>query len=553
MPYKYLLLVSSLVLFASPEISHSMTHHWSDSYGSTGEQVPASVAVDGSGNIVLVGTFDGLLDFGGGALFGTRFYYVKFDADGNHLWSAQNGSTFDRATDVAFDGSGNVIIIGTFQGTIDFGGGTIFTNGLKDIFLAKLDPAGNHIWSFGFGDATHQDGGAVAVDTSDNIVVVGSFEGGVDFGGGVLTSGGAADVYLAKFNSAGGHLWSQSFGGPYFHYGQDVAVDGSGDVIITGEHGDSVDFGGGPLSITGGGDAFLAKFDASGNHQWSYGFGGILGGTERGLGVTTDMSGNVIATGVFDDDIDLGGGVLVTAGDDDVYLVSFDAAGNHLWSNSFGGPGNERLGLGKSVSTDSAGNIVLAGAFMQSIDFGGGMLTSTTFSDVFIAQLDPAGNHLWSDRFGGESHQLSDAVAATTTGDIVVTGRFVNDIDFGGGPLTSAGGNDIFLAKLGEDPYTAVEPSGAPGFELGQNHPNPFNPTTSIPLWLDREAHTELIIYDVSGRHIRTLIDGPLSFGPHAIEWEGRNDTGQHVPSGVYFIRATMGQRTITRKAVLLK
>jgi hypothetical protein len=529
-----------------------MTHLWSDSYGSTGEQVPTSLAVDASGNIALVGSFDGLLDFGGGALFGTRFFYAKFDAAGNHLWSASNGSTFDRATDVAFDSAGNVIITGTYQGTIDFGGGTIFTSGLKNVFLAKLDPAGNHIWSYGFGDSTHQDGGAVAVDDSDNIIVVGSFEGTMDFGGGALTSGGSQDVYLAKFTSAGGHLWSQSFGGPFFHFGQDVAADGSGNVIITGENGGTIDFGGGPLSVTGAGDAFVARFDASGTHQWSYDFGGPSGGSERGLGVAADNSGNVIATGTFDDDVDLGGGLMATAGDDDVYLVKFDAAGNHLWSDSFGGPGNETMRGGKTVTTDASGNVVLTGAFMESIDFGGGVLTANTFSDVFIAEIDTAGNHLWSNRYGGESHQLSEAVAVTTTGDIVVTGRFVNDIDFGGGLLTSAGGKDIFLAKLG-DVASGTEPVASPGFALEQNHPNPFNPTTSITLRLDHEGPTQLIVYDASGSHIRTLADGPLSPGPHVFEWDGRNDSGQLVTSGVYFIRASAGQRTVTSKAVLLK
>ena len=144
-------------------------------------------------------------------------------------------------------------------------------------------------------------------------------------------------------------------------------------------------------------------------------------------------------------------------------------------------------------------------------------------------------------------------MARDLSGYVLAAGVFVDDVDFGGGLLTSAGGNDIFLAKLGEDVTTAAEPFGSPEFALEQNHPNPFNPTTSITLWLDREGPTQLMIYDLSGRRVRTLVDGPLSLGPHVIEWEGRNDSGQKVPSGVYFIRATAGQRTITRKAVLLK
>jgi hypothetical protein len=89
-------------------------------------------------------------------------------------------------------------------------------------------------------------------------------------------------------------------------------------------------------------------------------------------------------------------------------------------------------------------------------------------------------------------------------------------------------------------------------FSLSQNYPNPFNPSTTITFDLPGEAdnrqHVNLTIYDLRGRRVRELINTDLETGSHKIHWDGRNDQGESVPSGIYIYRLKAGGETITRK-----
>ena len=196
------------------------------------------------------------------------------------------------------DGSGSAFVTGRFDGSVDFGGGPLTTAGADDIFLAKFDAAGNHLWSKRFGDGSGELGESVAVDNAGNVFLTGYFGGSVDFGGGPLTSAGSLDTFLAKFDAAGNQLWSTGFGAPDNQIGQSVAVDSAGNAFLTGFFGGSVDFGGGSLTSAGGNDVFVARFDASGNHVWSKRFG--VANDQVALSVAADGSGNAFLTGYFD-------------------------------------------------------------------------------------------------------------------------------------------------------------------------------------------------------------------------------------------------------------
>ncbi len=88
---------------------------------------------------------------------------------------------------------------------------------------------------------------------------------------------------------------------------------------------------------------------------------------------------------------------------------------------------------------------------------------------------------------------------------------------------------------------------------LHQNRPNPFNPSTVIPFYLSEPAHVQLSIYDVRGKRVRTLLDANRSFGKHEVMWNGRDNRGNPVSSGVYYYRLKTGQRILTKKLTLLK
>jgi hypothetical protein len=437
---------------SQPAWAQGPPYLWSDHFGDLDDQSAASVATDSSGNVVIFGDLFGTMDCGGGTLAsaGVRdVFLAKFDADGNHLWSNRFGDeSWEKAIGVAVDTLRNVFITGYFYDTIDFGGGVLTSAGEGDVFLAKFDANGNYIWSDRFGDAGYQYVEGIAVDLQGNVVITGFFYGGnIDFGGGTLVNAGGVDIFAAKFDTDGTHLWSDNYGDADDQSGGSVAIDGSGNVMVAGGFDGTVNFGGQALVSSGNKDVFLAKFDPSGNHLWSDSFGDSE--WQRVGGVVADGSESVYLAGSFRGAIDFGGGALTSAGGFDIYVAKFNASGDHVWSQRFGDSGTS-MEYAACVAADHSGDVVIAGNFSGTVDFGGGALTTAGNRDIFLASFDPSGTHLWSQRYGDENVEAPYGVAAYDE-CVYLAGKFEGSIDFGGGELTSAGGEDCFLAKFGDD------------------------------------------------------------------------------------------------------
>jgi len=415
-------------------------------FGSALDETGESIAINSAGTVLLGGSIQSIVDFGTGPVMpsgGDDAVVVKFDSNGTALWTKVYGDASSQTiTDVAFDSLGNVLITGQFEGSIDFGGGPLTSAGGNDIFVAKLDANGNHLWSKRFGDASTQTGGKIAIDRSNNVLIAGNFEGAVDFGGGPLTSAGGIDICLAKLDLNGDHVFSKRFGSAGDQLCGDLAVDGADNIYLTGGFSGSVNFGGGILTSAGLNDVYLAKLDVAGTHVFSTRYGNASDQTSSGIAVN---STGVAITGTFDGSIDFGGGLLTSAGSTDVFVAQFSTAGAHIWSGGFGNSGTQQSG---GICNDTLGGVWVTGRFGGTIDFGGGVLTSAGAEDVYIARLTSSGAHRSSQGFGDASTQNGLAVAATVTGDPWITGEFAGTIDFGGGPLTSSGGFDIYLAEL---------------------------------------------------------------------------------------------------------
>jgi hypothetical protein len=443
-----LVLTTSSVLYAAP------VHYWSQRFGNAStDQNGNGVAVDGSGNVLMVGTFLSTVNFGGSNLTSAGagdIFVAAFDVDGNHQWSKRFGDTQPDqvANAVTVDGSGNVAVTGNFLGTVNFGGSLLTTAGGDDIFLVKFDSNGNHQWSKRFGNAsTDQIGRAVRASGAGDITLAGSFVGTVDFGGGALMSGGGLDVYVARFQSDGDHVWSESFGGQDDQVLESIDVDDTGNVVLCGYFAGTIDFGGGQLVSAANNDVFLAKLDTDGDHVWSNRYGS--GNDQEGSAVVIDGTGDVIAAGGFESTINFGGSTLTSSGGRDVFLAKFTSGGAHEWSQRFGTTLEQ---TSAAIAVDNSDNIGLTGAFASTIDFGGGTLTNNGGLDIFVARFNPDGDHMWSAAFGGTTDQLPEAIAIDDNARIALAGSFFSTVDFGGGNLTSAGGTDIFLAQLGDAP-----------------------------------------------------------------------------------------------------
>lgn len=536
------------------QVAHAdgLAHLWSQSFGDASDQRAASIVVDGDGNILIAGSFRGAIDFGGGTLVsagGNDIYLAKFDANGNHIWSRSYGDGQHQfAFGLAVNSLGQPVLAGSFRGAVNFGGGNHVSAGGYDIYVAKFDANGYHLWSRSYGDEQDQYGTGVGVDSGGMVGVTGYFEGTVDFGGGPLTSAGGTDIFLFRLDSSSGyHMWSKRFGDASDQGATDLATHIQGRIVITGRAYGTVDFGGGPLTSAGGSDTFIALFRPWGDHQWSR----LVGGVQHDVGYGVDFSlltDAVVVTGFFAATAYFGGAPLTAVGGIDVFLAKYDIDGNHVWSCGFGGEENE---YPRDVAVRNWGEIAFTGYFEGTADFGGGPLTSAGQSDIIIATYDANCNHLTSQRAGDANRQEGEGAAYTDGGQVVALGHFEGAIDLGGAPLTSNGSFDIYLAKLGPIP-TGVEtiPTGS-AFDL-RIHPNPAGRAPQISYTLPRAGWVSLQVYAIEGRLIDTLANELQPAGHHVVTWENQ-DAGKQVRQiGARFVRLRFEGEERTEKVLLV-
>lgn len=422
-------------------------HQWSLSVGGSADDRGHSVAIDGQGNIFVTGAVQGAVDFGGGPLMvGTDadIFLASYDASGAHRWSKVFGTLgHDYGFGVAVDDAGHINLVGSFAVGVDFGGGALASAGSFDAFVASFDAGGTHRWSKRFGGSLLDQANGVAVDGAGNIVITGEFRQSVDFGGGWLAGAGESDAFLVSLDSSGAHRWSRRLGGLEIDHGQAVAMDASGKTVFSGHFYQGADFGGGVLTSAGQADVVLASYDADGAHLWSKRLGGTSGDTSHGVAV--GPSGTIALVGHFQGTADFGGAPLRAEGGLEGFVASYAPTGTHRWSKRLGGP---LFDIARGVAVDGVGNLFIAGSFGDSVDFGGGPLTSAGNMDVFVAGYGPSGQHRFSQRFGGALDDSAWALAVGADGALVVTGEFQDTVDFGGGPLTRVGGADVFLLQL---------------------------------------------------------------------------------------------------------
>jgi hypothetical protein len=362
-------------------------------------------------------------------------------------WSMRAGDAAgQRATAVALGPSGDVVIVGSFAGGMDMGGGVLTSAGGTDIVVAVTDRMGLHKWSRRFGDSGAQGASAVAVGT-DGAVVVGGFTGGVvDFGGGPLGGAGGNAAFLVKLTSAGAHVWSKVLGdGTGQSVVSAVAVAGSGDVVVGGSFAGTLNLGGGALTSAGGNDMFLATLNSAGAHLWSKRFGGAS--ADDVTAVALDGTGNIYLGGSISWTVNMGGGSLVAAGSTDGVLASYTAAGEHRWSRVFGDAAAQTVSA-LAVSTQA---LYVAVTFAGAADLGGGALVSAGGNDMLVARLGLDGSHEWSRSLGDSSGQEARALAVGANDTVVLAGDTRGTVDGCGAPLAAAGETDILVGRFASD------------------------------------------------------------------------------------------------------
>jgi uncharacterized delta-60 repeat protein len=551
---KYLL--PAIFLFLSINVCFAqVAQEWVQRYDGPGNNFDDSysIAVDDSGNVYITG------ESRSGSILGTEDYAtMKYNSLGVQQWVQRyngpgNGS--DRAYSIAVDGSGNVYVTGGSVGSQTTG---------YDYVTIKYNSSGIQQWLQRYnGPGNYVDGASsIAVDASGNVYVTGYSYGGwydyatikynssgteqwvqryngpgnaidwatsiaVDGSGNVYVTGYSEvsslnyDYATVKYNSSGTEQWVQRYNGPdnKSDYANSIAVDGSGNVYVTGRS-----------EVSGFNyDYATIKYNSSGIQQWVQRYNGPGNNFDEAYSIAVDGSGNIYVTGFSS-----GSGTGY-----DYATIKYSSSGIQQWVQRYNGPGNS-FDEAYSLAVDSSDNVYVTG----------GSIGSGTGYDYATIKYNSLGIQQWVQRYNGpvNGSDKASSIVVSGSGNVYITGSSTG----------SGTENDYATIKysqtVGIKPISTKLPDK---FELFQNYPNPFNPVTKIrfdvrpPLnsLLSKEgAFVILKIYDILSREVATLVNEQLNAGTYEVVWDGSN-----YPSGVYYYTLKAGNYTATKKLVLLK
>ena len=356
---------------------------------------------------------------------------------------------------VVSDSNNNIIIVGQTNSTSNIATSGSFQttlSGNDDVFIAKFNPLGSLLWSTYFGSNFLELALSCAIDNSGNIYVSGFTESN----SGITTSGshqgnfgGQSDAFLVKFNSNGQRQWATYCGGSGIDYGYACSVDALGNVYLTGETSSSNNIatsGAFRENYAGGNDAFLVKFNASGQRLWGTYFGGTS--ADNSISCVIDFNNNIIIAGRTYSDSIATPGVQYENLIGNGFIAQFNSVGNLNWATYY-------TSEVQSCSTDSTGNIYIAG-FTNSTNliatpgahqenYGGDM------EDAYLAKFNNLGLLIWGTYYGGEYRDFSYSVSASSN-KVYLSGFTTSSINIAtsGAYQTVNGGGmyDAFLAEF---------------------------------------------------------------------------------------------------------
>ncbi|MBL4585995.1 MAG: SBBP repeat-containing protein [Flavobacteriales bacterium] len=415
----------------------AQTPYWAQRAGGATTDEAADISIDANGNSYTTGHFTASATFGNTTLssYGvTDIFVCKIDPAGYFLWATRMGGTdSDRALSIRTDAEGNSYITGYFYGTATFGSQTLTSNGVQDVFVAKLDNAGNVLWAVSAGGSDSEIGNAVNVDANGNVAITGEFTGTATFGAQTLTSlNGSVDVFTAKLDANGNFLWAKKGSAPATDRGIDVAFDPAGNVYVTGQFTDTITFDNTHFNNTFNA-IFLIKYDGSGTEQWFRRIGAAALNVVNGIAV--DANSNVYLTGDFVGDVIFfaqQNTTLTHLYPNRIFLAKYSSAGSLLWAEA---DGSENEFTARNLALDDNGDPFIVGNFKcrlssYSDEYGEGIFNSVGFWDVFVAEYSSLGQCQWSRSLGGRKDDSGNGITVDPEGRTIVSGSYLQAINF---------------------------------------------------------------------------------------------------------------------------
>jgi len=423
---------------------------------------------------------------------GIDIWLIKTDEFGNIEWDQTLGGTgSDYAHSVKQTSDSGYIIAGQ---TSSYGAGG------ADGWLIKTDEFGNEEWSQTFGQEEY-DGAYSAQQTID--------EGFIIIGFSYFPGETHTDSWLIKTDEFGNEEWSQTFGGYADDQIYSVQQTSDNGFILSGS---TCSYG------SNSKDAWLIKTNEFGDEEWMQTFGE---GSSLAYSVQQTMDGGYILTGYTGTSAE---------NNPNAWLIKTDGFGIEEWSQIFD---TDSDGESRSVQQTIDGGFIIAGSTNNFSYFEG---------DIFIVKTDANGLEEWRRIYGDSGIDRAHSIQQISENDFVVLG-FTH--------LT--GSPDFWLLRLGLE--TGINNNFLPNNKMFVNNfPNPFNPTTTIEFFIQNTSQIELSIFNIKGQKIKTLAHDEFTKGDHSIIWNGDDDFGNSLASGVYLYKLNVNSKNEAMgKCLLLK
>ncbi len=417
-----------------------------------------------------------------------------------------------------------------------------------DQWVVKINSDGDTLWTGTFGDFDRRDYGRDIIETYDSGLVICGH-------GRIVTTSEEYRIRLFKTDLDGNQLWEKDYvSANSFSTEQIIETSDSGFAIV---------------GWTNDKDVFLFRADSLGDSVWTQMYGGAS--NDIGYGVCQTADDGFLIVGSTES---------YGLGSYDIYVIKTDDVGDTVWTGTFGGTSYEE---GRAIAKTHDGHYMIAG------------LTVNTNTDVYLLKIQDDATVDWQKSLGqDDANDQANGITATADNGFLIAGNhysvtngendmYMIKIDANGDSLWSYTHEDDFthdeawIAHQAEDGdiylfgTRAASSSGAyrdywvlkfdasldnridivetipQNFNLSQNRPNPFNPSTEIEFALTRTTDWTLTIYNIIGQKVEAFA-GHDAAGSVIINWDASDYT-----SGIYFYRLDAGEFTTTKKMVLLK
>ncbi|RYU94227.1 SBBP repeat-containing protein [Emticicia agri] len=405
------------------------------------------IGVDANGNIFVTGVIHGSSKFGTKVILGPdndNVFLAKYDKNGTFLWARTGGGNGDdEVTALAIDKNGNVYLTGRFEETATFGNYTVESGGNKDIFIIKYNTNGDIEWLQKAGGTGNERSRCILTNAVGDIYVTGNFQETAFFNGQSAVSAGEDDIFLAKYSSAGVIQWVKRVGGIEDDDSKGLAIDGQGNLYMTGGFRNVISFGTTFMTSAGLADVFVAKYEVAINKWvWAKRMGGEF--YDEGTDVAVGNDGGVIVTGAFRGTANILG---KSKGEEDIFLARFVSTGEITWLKREGGDNNEsdpKLGI------DANNNIYLTGVFYGNhfTTISNSIFAGKPAYDFFIAKYNSDGVNQWVQQIGDGEEEFPVNLSVGANNNVYITGWFENAFQMGNNSLKSAGDTDIFITRI---------------------------------------------------------------------------------------------------------